>query len=401
MKWRFLAGFLSATTLIAFGGAISGTLAWYNYTTRAEASYSGTTVYNTRQLEVGLNLTAFTDSQYEAFKSSVQIFSYVTFEEFEDDRRYMFLNAGVTLDYHILDTYLKFASYAANKTLVPVTSLNYRTNDDEFIIHTSPCKGENRLEKETDKSKYIKLPFAFRVEKVGSTDDKYVSNASIWLTDCESKVDDDSPSADIQKSNSMRLFMDCPTGGDYKKYILNPSASESGLTYTAGVLDLDNDGYYDYLTTYGSGTKESPYGYELLYGVDKDNKDISKKYRGKETYQDVDSSLDNINGNSSDKETTFSSKHKAGYLTYDSFDEIKDDFGYAEYLSIDDILPTVSGNQLSEGSPVCKTAQSDNANERIGEFDMTVYLEGWDYSVIDQNIENKYSLGLTFEISRT
>ena len=35
----------------------------------------------------------------------------------------------------------------------------------------------------------------------------------------------------------------------------------------------------------------------------------------------------------------------------------------------------------------------------IGEFTTTIYLEGWDFNVIDEELSHQFNLGLTFEIN--
>ena len=51
---KLLFGFLGIATFASLVGTVSGTLAWYSYSTRATLSYSGTSVNNTVQLQIGL-----------------------------------------------------------------------------------------------------------------------------------------------------------------------------------------------------------------------------------------------------------------------------------------------------------------------------------------------------------
>ena len=51
---KFLFGFLGIATFASLVGTVSGTLAWYSYSTRATLSYSGTSVSNTVQLQIGI-----------------------------------------------------------------------------------------------------------------------------------------------------------------------------------------------------------------------------------------------------------------------------------------------------------------------------------------------------------
>ena len=51
---KLLLGFLGIATFASLVGTVSGTLAWYAYSTRATLSYSGTSVNNTVQLQIGI-----------------------------------------------------------------------------------------------------------------------------------------------------------------------------------------------------------------------------------------------------------------------------------------------------------------------------------------------------------
>ena len=45
---------LGLSTALSLVGSISGTIAWYAYTTRALVSYTGTSVQSTTQLQIGI-----------------------------------------------------------------------------------------------------------------------------------------------------------------------------------------------------------------------------------------------------------------------------------------------------------------------------------------------------------
>ena len=51
---KLLLGVLGLATFASLVGTVSGTLAWYAYSTRATVSYSGTSVNNTVQLQIGI-----------------------------------------------------------------------------------------------------------------------------------------------------------------------------------------------------------------------------------------------------------------------------------------------------------------------------------------------------------
>ena len=51
---KLLFGFLGIATFASLAGTISGTLAWYAYSTRASLSYTGTSIEQTAQLQIGV-----------------------------------------------------------------------------------------------------------------------------------------------------------------------------------------------------------------------------------------------------------------------------------------------------------------------------------------------------------
>ena len=51
---KLLFGFLGLATFASLVGSVSGSLAWYAYSTRASLSYTGTSVERTAQLQIGI-----------------------------------------------------------------------------------------------------------------------------------------------------------------------------------------------------------------------------------------------------------------------------------------------------------------------------------------------------------
>ena len=77
----------------------------------------------------------------------------------------------------------------------------------------------------------------------------------------------------------------------------------------------------------------------------------------------------------------------------------------ASYKSLSAIAPVSNPTtgELENTDPdnptsICTTA--DASDHYLGRATMTIYLEGWDLSVIDEEQSHKFDLGLTFEINR-
>ena len=73
----------------------------------------------------------------------------------------------------------------------------------------------------------------------------------------------------------------------------------------------------------------------------------------------------------------------------------------AEYHALGKVKPSLddNGNFIEGDSGVVIT--TTNSVDKVGYVNFTVYLEGWDFAVIDQVIGYKFSLGLEFNVNRT
>ena len=107
----------------------------------------------------------------------------------------------------------------------------------------------------------------------------------------------------------------------------------------------------------------------------------------------------NGSGNYNNTGTTFYAKHKGGIQSYNDYDAFNNGFTAktADYLAFNSIRPEDDAGALSGGRVLCKTSNDDNA---LAFLDLTIWLEGWDFSVIDSEINHQFNLGLQFQINR-
>ena len=399
---KLLLGVLGLATFASLVGTVSGTLAWYSYSTRATVSYSGTSVNNTVQLQIGIASPkeVLSVDQIRQKLSEDELMSdedkeklVHMFEEFWDmveepndlknidSNHYYFAPIGSGMNTSFINAYLKSNDYATNY-LVPVTSGAY-SRGDSFALKNSPTVNNNVSATQASTMYYSTIPFVFRVIRTNTiTENDYVGNQELWLTDAEiraSSVDD----GNIYKS--IRIFVD--RGNDYEDdFILNPSATSAGSTVVGGLLDLSRDQYYDY----DADDNEVIYGeYESIGG-------IKSAYAGS-------NEIDDVNGTGRDECDTFTAKHRPGINYYDNYNNCV--FKTAEYECLNTIAPLkdeVSGvlhnRDAQHPSSVCRTGGvSDNY---LGRVSFTIYMEGWDHSVIDLELEHMFDLGLTFEINK-
>ena len=70
------------------------------------------------------------------------------------------------------------------------------------------------------------------------------------------------------------------------------------------------------------------------------------------------------------------------------------------------IIKIIYTQHMNIKRPKCKkytvfnTWLNESAENFIGRVDATIWIEGWDYSVIDEEIAHAFDLGLTFEINK-
>lgn len=392
MKWRALAVALTAMTVTSSLGVISGTMAWFAYTTRASLSLDGTTVNNSEQLQIGLT---FQDNEsihrFESLvgESSIDVGS--TFDIVQEEGfTYYFVKPGAPLSSVLVSAYSKSQGHATNE-LIPVTSREYKmdksdlTKNPDLTLNRAPTKGEPNLNQKASDDSYSYLNLAFRVIRsgLGAGTVSYMKDRDIWLKDVTTH-------AGLHLENSLRIFVNSETGN----FILNPNAKERGETTVAGLLNLDyGDDYYDYdPSSYFYEPKELIYGdYSLKDGMT-DNA----------TVYEQDSDLDDINKTNAKTPSSFLAKHQKGIKGYENLDNF--DLKKAQYYSMKEIQPKDDAGYLKDGHAVCRTSNKDSA---IATISLTIYLEGWDHSITNEALDEQetrggtgFDLGLTFQTNR-
>ena len=66
--------------------------------------------------------------------------------------------------------------------------------------------------------------------------------------------------------------------------------------------------------------------------------------------------------------------------------------------SSDLVTGVLHNKDAAHPTSVCKTKGAEG--HYLGRVDMTVYLEGWDHAIIDEEMAHYFDLGLTFEINK-
>jgi len=404
---KLLFAFLGIATFASLVGTVSGSLAWYAYSSRASLSYSGTSVTNTVQLQIGIASSQKVMSVEEIRTENEDYIAHhpeITQDELDmlqrveeqfvdfwgtmeetkwenDNNYYYFAPVGSGLESACINAYLRSNGYATN-CLIPVTSGSY-SRGDAFSLKKSPSVGNTNTPAPADFNCFAKVPFVFRVLRSNTTvSDNYVENSELWLTDAQVRA---SGSEDGNIYKAVRMYIE--RSDDYNdNFIMNPSAINPGKTTVGGLLNLNKDDYFDY----DEDSNEIIYGeYDSIGGI-------------KSSYDGADEIAD-LNGTGKNEISSFTAKHRSGINYYENYNNCV--FKTAEYESLSSIAPgkdEITGRLYnkdeSHPTSVCKTAGAED--HYLGRVDFTIYLEGWDHSVIDEEISHYFDLGLTFEINK-
>ena len=386
LSTKLLFGFLGISTLASLTGAISGTVAWYAYVTRATMSYSGTSVNSTKQLQIGLH----SDVEVTFPNGTISV-------DLPDGNggHYYFMTPGASLPATAINAYLEANGYTTT-TLEPVSSYTYSMGNAIDLKNAPTANKPLAARTNAEKNKYVDIQFALRVLESDLLTPTYVANKPIYLTDAQAQA---ASTSDGEVYKAIRMFIDRTNGTDF---LFNPSAEDDGSTKVAGILDISGDDLYDYDNVMNSPT----YGKECLYG----DYDIKEGNELADLYSPAlaaTSALVDANDSGiSDRRTTFTAKHYEGieYLDMHNLTSGSDPLltpHVAEYLGTNTVYPgTNADGELENSYALCITQNNTTDNRLcIGEFGLKIYLEGWDFNIIDDELSHQFNLGLTFEIN--
>ena len=447
----------SAMTVACVSGSIGGTLAWYAYSTRALVSYSGTSVNETALLEIGIcsdvpltgmpssisSVTYAGDSNYYYFSKAGSALTYEAIEKYLSKKGYATNELEPT-------TSGSYATGMDNSEFVLKHAPNERVYDhsvEAFKRHYASIPLVFRIESENpgtyladqelwltkavarassaggDVYKALRVfvdrdAYTYGAWKVTSYDVMDLSHApdanygheycidtahnNMYKYDSEhdswdlikSNIDIKESEPDVNNYNPGDYYLERQPGPVYvlhekasSDFIFNPSAENKGSTRVGGVLNIARDDYFDY-----------DVNGEILYG----EYDASAlNLLSASGYAGADAVVD-VNGVGSNTASTFVAKHNPNTKYYSNLASHDNLFKHAEYESISSLAPRRGNRDHLENfdpnnpTSVCKTRAEDHY---LGRVNLTVYLEGWDFSVVDKEISHGFDLGLSFEMS--
>lgn len=335
----------SIVALLAFS-SVGATYAWYQYNANVVIDYNGTSIGSSTVFEVGL-------------VSETPLIGYDEYglvREEIDGKDVYWCSSEVTPN--ISKYYLNSNGYATNY-LNGVTSGKYKEGD-QFKLKRNLTYKNNYYDvfdkddpyRYAEKENYAHFSLAFKVNVISPDNEQIVEKSRVSL-----KTYDLSSDGDLLQSVRMHF------SSDVCSFVFNPTETENGKTTVGGVLDLNNDGVYDTFTD-TRGTYEYIYG-EYESSVYKENKSDSGAYP---------SALSGT-GNS------FVAEHRDGVYALDVEKSVLSTCEYSGRKQVIDGKRTLA-----------ETDENGNAF-----LEMDVYLEGWDSTFIDLEMNHMFSLGLEFE----
>lgn len=166
-------------------------------------------------------------------------------------------------------------------------------------------------------------------------------------------------------TDSLRFSILNSNEGEYNYTIIDPNKNKDDKTFLCGILDNDEDGYYDYDKTSGK---------EFVYGQYENEENIVYK-----NASDKDSELIG-------RESCFSAIHKAGIKPFD-VSTLTEENGYKEEgaLCLEEIKDSYD-IVLEAGIP-----------KRVV---ISLYIEGWDLDNTNYSINGNFEANLSFKIRR-
>ncbi len=232
---------------ISLAAIVCGTFAYYTYATRTglQKEYHGTTVGDIGSLQAGL-------------VSQVQIEDCFDYDLTEDARTladeglYIYW-CGETISARTIKHVLGLNGYATTE-MFPVTTGAFdgeNQSPDSFKLYKNPSYMKNYSKTRmylADTFNYSVLDFVFRFEDVNNVG-QYLAGYNIFL----SKFQIETAEEGHELYKSVRFYWTNGTEG----HLVNPTAHAPGTDIAGGVLDLNDDGFYDYSE---STSKEIVYG---------------------------------------------------------------------------------------------------------------------------------------------
>ena len=404
-KVRIITLGLFLTMAFALIGSITSTVAWYAYYVRATMSFRGTSVADAEQIQVGIVAHDKGDGTYDPIEG---------LDVDENDASLYWSKPGKGLTNMTINSYLDAAGYATTQ-LSPVTSHIYNDNNEQITLYNAPVAGS--YFDSTDvapTSKYVRLPLVFRVidvSKINSeTESQYVADQGIWITDMETSASSGDGTTSAYIHQAIRVHVDENASN---RFIIKPADTEEladniltpKVTNVGGLLKLNKGSECYDQEKYNNGSeviyREHLYGFTQDQVIAMGDYDTDSHFdvetRTEETENPININKSTFFNLTDHPYDSFIGKHGVGqcFKSYDRLTLPQQKY-YGFWQIKGDAYKTVDGSLLGTGKKIATTGNA--AANYLARVTLTIWLEGWDHSVIDEEIDHSFNLGIQFEI---
>ena len=274
-KSKIAVGGMTSAIICALVGSITGTFAWYAYSTRGTATFGSKIYSNVANLQLGIE----TKNDY-----------HIAGLEAPDENGVCWCPLGGGLHMDSIKDYLKHFEFAggddesvikpttsgrltekviksidedADITAESIDSYKYEVETKEvetdIKLYDMPEYQKNTdYSTETDTKNYFYLPIVMRISDLKG---EYLENKPIYLSDADITLEKEGTTLKEAFRMNFKSYNDNKEQASYK--IFNPGKADGSSTVLGGILDLNLDGYID--------VEETDYEYldrhEMAYGL--------------------------------------------------------------------------------------------------------------------------------------
>jgi hypothetical protein len=331
-------------------GTASATYAWYELNQDKEITVSGTSFGKAAGLDLGF--VSDVDLDHEGL-------TYSATDSAKEGKKIYWCDDPTEISSDLVKYVLSANGYAYNE-MFPVTSGKYAKGDN-FTLYDAPAHECTFAQIHTlaDKAMYAGLHLAFKVSGgSNTTSSQTVEGASLYLTDFAIAG---------SAKESIRAFISSSTVSS----ILKPVASAAGSTSVGGPLDLDRDGCFDYVREADGNDYEVYYGQfekDPVYGA---------------AYSETVSTGPNY-------DCFANPNHVKGVYP------LKDASAYSSTAAYESMASYAFQGEGGDNSGITALGKTD-ANG-IALADISIYMEGWDRSLIDNKIGSTIGATIGFAV---
>lgn len=306
LKSKLISSGLVTAVTCALVGSITGTFAWYGYSTRATAVVGGKVTSKAANLQLGLvsdyvyednpnynsqlpisdsnqplRIVEVDNPEYASDPTQpakIKVTQEIEGLEKADENLICWSPIGGGLKMASIKSYLDTFGYAQGEMAPATSGWTKKLIDNPDFDDQAPISEQNPAKIEVDadfaprkmpiyqhneqelaeKSGYFYLPIVARVSDLQGG---FLSNTKIYLSDADITLNNDSSSLNKAFRLGFKTYNDDVKEANYT--IFNPSSEVDGQTPLGGLLDLNKDGYID--------VDQVDYEYkvrdELLYGA--------------------------------------------------------------------------------------------------------------------------------------